>query len=69
MHQPITLFYSYSHEDEELLEQLRSQLSGLRRLGLVEDWHDRQIGAGTEWQQELLSQLDAAQIILLLISS
>ena len=42
---PISLFYSYSHKDEELRNRLEDHLGGLRRRGLIEGWHDRRIGA------------------------
>ena len=65
----IELFYSYSHEDEELRQQLENHLSILRRQGVITDWHYRQIGAGREWEGEIDAHLNAARIILLLISS
>ena len=49
---PIDLFYSYAHEDEVLRNELNKHLSLLRRDGLIKDWHDREIGAGTEWERE-----------------
>ncbi len=64
----IKLFCSYAHEDEELLNKLKVQLSPLEREGLIELWHDRDISAGTEWEHEIDAHLDAAGIILLLIS-
>ncbi len=69
MSQPVTLFYSYAHQDEQLRDQFGIHLSGLRRQGLIDDWHDRKIGAGTAWEKQILAQLESAQIIVLLISS
>src|SRR5438874_2288017 len=66
---PLTIFYSYAHEDESLQKQLERHLSLLRRQGLISGWHDRQIVAGTEWAQEIDARLETASIILLLISS
>ena len=65
----IEVFYSYSHEDEELRQQLENHLSILRRQGVITDWHYRQIGAGREWEGEIDAHLNAAHVILLLISS
>ena len=48
---------------------LRTNLSALRRRGLITDWHDRQIPPGAFWDDEIRQQLDAADIILLLISA
>jgi predicted helicase len=65
---PISIFYSYAHEDEPLRDELEKHLSTLRREGLITNWHDRRIGAGTLWEQEIDKHLASAQIILLLIS-
>ena len=45
---PISLFYSYSHKDEALREKLETHLSLLKNQGVIRDWHDRRIEAGTE---------------------
>ena len=66
---PIKVFYSYSHKDINLLESLRKQLCILERNHDIIGWHDREISAGTPWEPEILEQLKAADIILLLISS
>ena len=66
---PVELFISYAHEDEALVEELRKQLSLLRRQGVIGDWHDRQIVAGTEWQGEIDAHLESAGIILLCVSA
>jgi hypothetical protein len=66
---PISLFHSYSHRDEELRDRLEEHLGGLRRRGLIENWHDRRIGAGSEWKDAIDEHLATADIILLLISS
>lgn len=66
---PLKVFCSYSHRDEEALDTLRKHLSSLRLSGLIEDWHDRNIPAGGDWDAEIRSSLDAADLILLLISA
>ena len=66
---PVKIFLCYAHEDEELLKKLKTHLSPLLRQGLIDIWHDRDIGAGTEWKQDITKHLNEAQIILLLISS
>src|ERR1051326_920204 len=66
---PLPLFYSYAHEDEPLREQLEKHLRLLSRQGIISDWHDRQIVAGMNWEQEIDEHLNTASIILLLISS
>jgi len=67
--QPIAVFVSYSHYDEVLREELESHLSNLRRQGKIAAWNDRAVEAGTEWDAEIKAQLEAAGVILLLVSS
>jgi formylglycine-generating enzyme required for sulfatase activity len=66
---PITLFYSYSHDDEELRKRLEKHLSVLRWNGLIAEWHDRNIDLGDEWAKEIDRNLASADIILLLVSA
>ncbi|TBZ22485.1 toll/interleukin-1 receptor domain-containing protein [Rhizobium leguminosarum] len=63
-----SVFFSYSHADEELRDQLERQLSILKRQGVIETWHDRRIGAGEEIDKAISDNLMAADIILLLVS-
>jgi hypothetical protein len=67
--EPIEVFFSYSHRDELLRDELAKHLSILKRQGVITDWHDRQISVGTEWQGAIDDHLNSAQIILLLISA
>jgi TIR domain len=62
------LFFSYSHADERLRDQLETHLSGLRRQGIISSWHDRRIIAGTELDKTIDNHIDTADLILLLIS-
>ncbi|MCG8574335.1 MAG: toll/interleukin-1 receptor domain-containing protein [Flavobacteriales bacterium] len=63
------IFYSYSHADEEFRVELEKHLSILKRTGMIEDWHDRRIAPGSDWEQEIDTAIDEADIILLLVSS
>ena len=65
----IEIFYSYSHEDEELRDKLEKHLGILKRQGVITGWHDRKIGAGREWKGAIDENLNTAQVILLLISA
>jgi hypothetical protein len=67
--QPLQLFYSYSHKDEALRERLEVSLALLKRQGIIQTWHDRQIGAGDEWASQISEHLENADIILLLVSA
>lgn len=64
-----TIFFSYSHKDEVLRNELEAHLALLKHEGLVESWHDRRIVAGDELEEAIFSQLETANIILLLVSS
>ena len=63
-----SLFFSYSHADEDLRDQLEKHLSALRRQEIISSWHDRRITAGTEVGSAIDSHIDTADVILLLIS-
>ena len=63
-----SLFFSYSHKDEDLRDQLEVHLSTLKRQGLLSSWHDRRILAGAEFGNAIDENLDSSDIILLLIS-
>jgi hypothetical protein len=65
----VEVFFSYSHKDEELRDELSKHLAMLMRQRVITAWHDRRIGAGKEWQNEIDEHLNTADIILLLISS
>lgn len=64
----VELFFCYAHEDEAELIKLKTHLSPFQRQGLINVWHDRDINAGAEWAPEILNHLNAAQMILLLVS-
>lgn len=64
----IKLFFSYSHKDEDLRNELETHLSPLKRQGVIDAWHDRRIPAGKDFGSEISEHLDTSQIILLLIS-
>ncbi len=65
----VKVFYSYSHKDEGLRNELENHLAMLKREGVISSWHDREIGAGKEWNGEINEHLNSADVILLLISS
>lgn len=62
------LFFSYSHKDEQLRNELEKHLAPLKRQGIIDSWHDRRILAGSDLDRTISSELEAARIILLLIS-
>ncbi|HEY0379704.1 MAG TPA: COR domain-containing protein [Pyrinomonadaceae bacterium] len=67
--QSVRLFYSYSHKDEGLRNELETHLKLLQRRGLIDTWQDRKIEAGDDWKRRIDDNLERADIILLLVSS
>ena len=65
---PVTLFYSYAHEDEGLRDELQGHLKILERRGLLAPWHDRRIVPGQDWSQQIDTNLRVAELVLLLVS-
>src|SRR5262245_7821804 len=66
---PLRVFYSYAHEDESLREELDKQLKLLERQKVITGWDDRDISGGSDWRSEIHQHLEAADIVLLLVSS
>lgn len=65
----VEIFFSYSHEDEELRDELAIHLKMLQRQGIISSWHDREISAGMEWADQIDQHMEKSQVILLLISA
>ncbi|KUL96507.1 hypothetical protein DK26_06890 [Bosea sp. WAO] len=63
-----SVFFSYSHKDEELRDRLEVALATLKRQGLIETWHDRMLRAGDEFDPGIRQELERADVILLLVS-
>lgn len=66
---PAQLFFSYSHKDKVLRDQLETHLSTLKRENRISAWHDRRITAGTEWKGEIDEHLKSSSVILLLVTA
>lgn len=67
--QPLRFFVSYAHKDESFKDELVSFMAPLRRSGAIASWDDRQIPIGGEWDKQIKSEMNKADVILLLISS
>lgn len=65
---PAKIFLSYSHKDERWKDKLLTHLSPMRRQGSINSWDDRQIKAGSQWNDEILKHFNEADVILCLIS-
>jgi CheY-like chemotaxis protein len=66
---PLDLFYSYSHRDEPMRDELATHLAMLERKGVIRSWHDRKISAGDNWKGKIDENLERADIVLLLVSN
>lgn len=62
------IFFSYAHEDEDLMDEVRRQLIIFERTGKIIKWHDRLIPIGAEWKEEIDDRINRADVILLFIS-
>lgn len=65
----IKLFISYTHNDEDYIDDFRTHLAPLKTNRLIEDWYDRKILGGQDFQKHIDSNLEDADIICLLISA
>lgn len=64
-----SVFFSYSHKDEWLRDELETHLKLLQRQRVISVWHDRKILPGGEWDKEIDARMEGADIILLLVSA
>jgi hypothetical protein len=60
------VFYSYSHRDMEHRDQLGKFLAPLRQNKKIEDWYDRSIEPGSNWQNEISQRLHEAHLVVFL---
>ena len=66
--QPIEIFFSYAHEDETLMHDVRRQLIVYDRQEIIKKWYDRKVLPGEEWMGQIDHHLTHAHIILLFVS-
>jgi CheY-like chemotaxis protein len=67
--EPVDLFYSYSHKDQMLRDELAGHLKIMERRGVIRSWHDRCLTPGERWDGKIHESLQSADLVLLLISS
>lgn len=65
----IKVFISYSHADQEMCKRLEEHLSSLKYSGKVTIWKDQKIAAGANWEDQISTHLNEADVILLLVSA
>lgn len=66
---PINIFIAYSREDKAYLDELLKHLEVLIDDKPIHVWHDAEIVPGERWETTIKTNLNRADIILLLISS
>ncbi|WP_298607795.1 COR domain-containing protein, partial [uncultured Thiothrix sp.] len=64
----VKIFISYSHLDEAHKKELDKHLKALGHLFAIEAWNDRQLIAGDGVDKTIFEKLNAADVVLLLIS-
>lgn len=62
------VFFSYSHVDEAMRDELEKHLAVLKRDGTISTFHDRRISAGDHLHNAISAELERADLVLLLVS-
>lgn len=63
------VFISYAREDRLWVDSLEKHLSSLKRQGLISSWSDSQILPGQNWNDNILTELRSADIIIFMLSA
>lgn len=65
---PKKVFVSYAHADSEHRITLQKYLINLQREHLIEIWHDGLINPGDDWDEKIITSIEEADIVILLVS-
>jgi hypothetical protein len=65
---PITVFLSYSHVDEDYKKEMMITLNPLIAQKKIVVWDDRQIIAAQDWNKEITAKLNEAELVICLLS-
>ena len=65
---PVDVFISFAPADQPFLAELEKGLALVRRQELLRAWHRGRVGAGEHRDAAVASQLEAARLVLLLVS-
>jgi len=63
------IFISYAHVDIDYQKELVKRLKPLIRKNAINVWHDGGIGPGEKWNDLIKKHLEAADIIIILLSA
>jgi hypothetical protein len=66
---PLKAFFSYSHKDRRYVDYLVDSLAAFRLNGDVDDWDDRKIRGGQQWEDVLIERARKSQLFLLLVTN
>ncbi|TMO78637.1 TIR domain-containing protein, partial [Pseudoalteromonas aurantia] len=64
----LKVFVSYSHDDIASRRELQQYLINLERDGIIELWQDGMINTGDDWHDTIVTALDDADVIIMLVS-
>ena len=64
----VKIFVSYAHEDAAYANRLTTSCAVLRREGWIDLWTDAAIAPGDQWHAEIDQALEAADVVVLLVS-
>src|SRR4051812_29363083 len=67
--EPVEVFFSYAPADSGLRDALAKHLDLLRRQEVIRAWHQEMIAPGEDWRPAIRERLDAADLILILVSA
>jgi len=67
--QHLKLFLSYSHIDETHIEEFKKHIAPLKNILPIEEWYDREIISGQNFDSEINKNLYSADIIVLFVSA
>ena len=65
----LNLFISYSHEDENHINEFRKHISVLVQSQEIEIWHDREIAPGEKFDKIIEGKIECSDIICFFISA
>lgn len=63
-----TVFLSYASEDQDWVDRFLRHCEALRRQGLLDLWHEREIRAGEAWQSRIRQAIERSKAAVLLVS-
>jgi hypothetical protein len=65
---PVRAFLSYAHEDHRWRDRVLKHIGWLAHTGQLVAFDDRQLRAGEQWDERIKRELDAADLVVVLIS-